>query len=156
MLGDFGVDMRTTILFVSLSERFGFLGRCRQCRLLRLASIVNTLLSSVQFINCCCQVFNSSIVAVKCSIHQLLLSSVQFIKSNSLSLSEPLFVARLFQGSLSFLAAINQGTSSCSGWTKPLRTTAGGSNWLSVSLNPIICQDLVLPCLMCFVSALTQ
>ena len=69
VLEDFGVDMRTTILFFSLSERFGFLGRCRQSRLLRLASIVNALLSSVQFINCCCQVL--SIVAVKCSIHQL-------------------------------------------------------------------------------------
>ena len=40
ILQDFSVDMRTQILFFSLSERFGFLGRCRQGRLLRLASIV--------------------------------------------------------------------------------------------------------------------
>ena len=36
ILNDYGMDRVTRLLFFSLSERYGSLGRCRQIRLLRL------------------------------------------------------------------------------------------------------------------------
>ena len=36
ILNDYGMDRVTQLLFFSLSERYGSLGRCRQTRLLRL------------------------------------------------------------------------------------------------------------------------